>query len=44
MKLRALRLWNVKKFAGTGIAIENIGDDINVLAAPNEDGKSTCFE
>ena len=44
MKLRALRLWNVKKFAGTGIAIENIGDDVNVLAAPNEDGKSTCFE
>ena len=28
MKLRALRLWNVRKFAGRGIAIENIGDGV----------------
>jgi hypothetical protein len=44
MKLRALRLHNVKRFAGHGIAIENIGDGVNVLCAANEYGKSTCFE
>lgn len=44
MKLRALRLHNVKRFAGRGVAIENIGDGVNVLSAANEHGKSTCFE
>lgn len=44
MKLRALRLWNVRKFAGRGIAIENIGDGVNVLSAENEFGKSTSFD
>lgn len=44
MKLRALRLHNVKRFAGRGIAIENIGDGVNVLTAANELGKSTTFE
>lgn len=44
MKLRALRLWNVRKFAGRGIAIENIGDGVNVLSAANEFGKSTSFD
>ncbi len=44
MKLRALRLWNVKKFAGRGVAIENIGDGVNVLSAENEFGKSTSFD
>ena len=44
MKLRALRLHNVKRFAGRGIAIENIGDGVNVLTAANEYGKSTSFE
>lgn len=44
MKLRALRLWNVKKFARRGIAIENIGDGVNVLSAENEFGKSTSFD
>lgn len=44
MKLRALRLHNVKRFAGRGIAIENIGDGVNVLTAANEFGKSTSFE
>lgn len=44
MKLRALRLHNVRRFAGRGVAIENIGDGVNVLTAANEFGKSTCFE
>lgn len=44
MKIRALRLHNVKRFAGRGVAIENIGDGVNVLTAANEFGKSTSFE
>ncbi|MDO8358933.1 MAG: AAA family ATPase [Devosia sp.] len=44
MKLTALRLHNVKRFADRGIAIEGIGDGVNVLSAANEQGKSTCFE
>ncbi|MCK0196956.1 AAA family ATPase [Ancylobacter sp. 6x-1] len=44
MKLRALRLHNVRRFAGRGVAIENIGDGVNVLCAANEFGKSTCFD
>jgi len=44
MKITALRLFNVKRFAGKGIAIEGIGDGVNVLCAANEFGKSTSFE
>ncbi len=44
MKLRALRLWNVRKFANRGVAIENIGDGVNVFSAENESGKSTSFD
>lgn len=44
MKISALRLFNVKRFAGRGVAIEGIGDGVNVLCAPNEFGKSTSFE
>lgn len=44
MKLTALRLHNVRRFGGEGIAIENIGDGVNVLTAANEFGKSTAFE
>lgn len=44
MKLAALRLHNVKRFAGCGVAIEGIGDGVNVLCAANEFGKSTSFE
>ncbi|BCB21670.1 AAA family ATPase [Bosea sp. ANAM02] len=44
MKLTALRLHNVRRFAGTGVRIESIGDGINVLCAANEHGKSTCFD
>lgn len=44
MKITALRLFNVKRFAGRGVAIEGIGDGVNVLCAANEFGKSTSFE
>ncbi|MDQ0512258.1 AAA family ATPase [Ancylobacter amanitiformis] len=44
MKLAALRLYNVKRFARQGVAIEGIGDGVNVLCAANEYGKSTSFE
>lgn len=44
MKITALRLYNVKRFAGRGVAIEDIGDGVNVLCAANEFGKSTSFE
>ena len=44
MKISALRLFNVKRFGGRGVAIENIGDGVNVLCAANEVGKSTSFE
>ncbi|MBB3770353.1 hypothetical protein FHS55_000939 [Angulomicrobium tetraedrale] len=44
MKLAALRLYNVKRFARQGVAIEDIGDGVNVLCAANEYGKSTSFE
>jgi len=44
MKLAALRLHNVRRFAGRGVAIEGIGDGVNVLCAANEYGKSTCFD
>ncbi|MFN3549194.1 MAG: AAA family ATPase [Mesorhizobium sp.] len=44
MKITALRLFNVKRFAGRGVAIEDIGDGVNVLCAANEYGKSTSFE
>ncbi|HVW54915.1 MAG TPA: AAA family ATPase [Rhizobiaceae bacterium] len=44
MKITALRLYNVKRFAGKGIALEGIGDGVNVLCAANEFGKSTSFE
>lgn len=44
MKLTALRLFNVRRFAGRGVAIEGIDDGVNVFSAPNEHGKSTCFD
>ena len=44
MKLTGLRLHNVRRFAGRGVAIEGIGDGVNVLCAVNEFGKSTCFD
>lgn len=44
MKLSALRLHNVRRFANRGIAIEDIREGVNVLCAANEFGKSTCFD
>ena len=44
MKLSALRFHNLKRFAARGVAIEGIGDGVNVLCAANEFGKSTSFE
>jgi energy-coupling factor transporter ATP-binding protein EcfA2 len=44
MKLSALRLHNVRRFADKGIAIEGIADGVNLLCAANEYGKSTCFD
>ena len=44
MKLTALRLHNVRRFAGTGVQIEGMGAGVNVLCAANEQGKSTCFD
>ena len=44
MKLTALRLHKVRRFAGRGVAVEGIGDGVNVLCAVNEFGKSTCFD
>lgn len=44
MKISALRLFNVKRFAGSGVRIEGIGDGVNMLCAANEFGKSTSFE
>ena len=44
MRLTALRLHDVRLFADRGIAIEEIGEGVNVLCAANEQGKSTCFD
>ena len=44
MKLRALRLANVRRFGSEGVVIEGIADGLNVFAARNEAGKSTLFD
>uniref|UniRef100_UPI0035B37A66 AAA family ATPase n=1 Tax=Paracoccus sp. TaxID=267 RepID=UPI0035B37A66 len=44
MKIRALQLINVRRFAGQSARIEGIGDGITVLCEPNEFGKSTFFD
>ncbi|MGI1661357.1 AAA family ATPase [Palleronia sp. KMU-117] len=43
MKLRAIRLENVRRFVDK-VEIGGIGDGLNVLSAPNEQGKSTVFD
>lgn len=43
MKLRSIRLENVRRFIDP-VEITGIGDGLNVLAAPNEHGKSTVFD
>ncbi len=44
MKLRALRLRHVRQFGAEGVALEGVDDGVNVLAAPNEFGKTTLVE
>ena len=44
MKLRAIRLHNVRQFGGHGVAVESIADGLNSFAEPNETGKSTIFD
>ncbi|MCC5975945.1 MAG: AAA family ATPase [Rubellimicrobium sp.] len=44
MKLRALGLTNVRRFAGQTARIEGLGDGLSVIAAPNEYGKTTFFD
>ncbi|MEM8596138.1 MAG: AAA family ATPase [Pseudomonadota bacterium] len=43
MKLCALRLGNVRRFVDP-VEIREIGPGLNVLTAPNEQGKSTVFD
>jgi len=43
MKLRAIRLKEFRRF-GEPVTIEGLSGKLDVLAAPNEDGKSTLFE
>ncbi|WP_045392530.1 AAA family ATPase [Falsirhodobacter sp. alg1] len=44
MKIRAIELTNVRRFAGQSARIDGIGDGITVLSEPNEFGKSTIFD
>lgn len=44
MRLRALHLENVRRFAGQRLSVTGIGDGITVIAEPNEFGKSTLFD
>lgn len=44
MKLRSITLTNVRRFTGAPVTLDGLGDGLNVVAAPNEAGKSTFFE
>lgn len=44
MKLRAVELTNIRRFAGLSARLSGIGDGITVLCEPNEFGKSTFFD
>ncbi|NNU17370.1 hypothetical protein HK107_13645 [Parvularcula sp. ZS-1/3] len=44
MKIEALRVRNLRKFGAKGLAIENFAPGINLLARPNEFGKSALFD
>ena len=44
MKLRSISLTNVRRFAGATVRLDGLGDGLNIVAAPNEAGKSTAFE
>ena len=43
MRIRAIRLTDVRRF-DRPVAVEGIGDGLNLLSAPNEAGKSTLFD
>ena len=44
MKLRAIELTNLRRFAGRRSVLSDLGDGITVLSEPNEFGKSTFFD
>jgi len=44
MRLRAIELCNMRRFAGRRASLSGIGDGITVLSEPNEFGKSTFFD
>lgn len=44
MKLTAVEMADVRRFAGRRVRVGPIGDGVSVLAAPNESGKSTLFD
>jgi hypothetical protein len=44
MKLRAIELTNIRRFAGRSARLSQIGDGVTVLCEPNEFGKSTFFD
>jgi DNA repair exonuclease SbcCD ATPase subunit len=44
MKLRSIKLTNVRRFAGMTATLSGIGDGITILSEPNEFGKSTFFD
>lgn len=44
MKLRAIELTNIRRFAGRSARLSDIGDGITVLCEANEFGKSTFFD
>ncbi len=44
MKIRAIELTNLRRFAGQRARIDGIGDGISVLSQANEFGKSTFFD
>ncbi|MBZ4023008.1 hypothetical protein CKO11_11110 [Rhodobacter sp. TJ_12] len=44
MKLRAIELANIRRFAGQRARLSGLGDGLTVLSEPNEFGKSTFFD
>lgn len=44
MRLRAIELTNLRRFAGRRAVLDGIGDGVTVLSEPNEFGKSTFFD
>jgi hypothetical protein len=44
VKLRAIELTNLRRFAGRRASLTQIGDGVTVLSEPNEFGKSTFFD